>query len=70
MQNLDEAIAAFRRLNEAIQVGDYVTAKDGRGGYVQAINGDMVSFKHSASSQSQNVTLPASVLTVNPGGQV
>ena len=68
MRNLDEAIAEFRCLDEAIKVGDYVTAKDGRNGYVQSVKNGMVSFTWSDYDSSQTVNLPASVLTVNPGG--
>lgn len=68
MKNLDEAVETFRRLDEAkIKPGDYVTAKDGRKGYVLAVNGDMVSFTHTMYDTAQNVTLPSGVLTVNPG---
>ena len=69
MSALSEAIEAFRGLNEAVaKPGDYVSAKDGRSGFVQAVNGGMVSFWWSGHDASSSVTLPASVLTVNPGG--
>jgi len=64
--NLDEAISAFRGITEGVKVGDYVTAKDGRSGYVQAVQGGMVSFSHADYDSSENVTLPSEVLTVNP----
>jgi hypothetical protein len=64
--NLDEAISAFRDLTEGVKVGDYVTAADGRCGYVQVVQNGMVSFRHSDYDSGENVTLPADVLTVNP----
>ena len=56
-------------LDEAVKVGDYVTAKDGRTGYVLSVDGDMVAFERQDTDDVAVTDYASSRnLTVNPGG--
>ncbi len=66
--NLSEAVARFRALDEAVKVGDYVTDADGRHGYVNSVQGNMVSFWWVQYKQSKLIYMPKDKVNVNPGG--
>lgn len=72
---LTQAIEHFRSTSaplmeakQRVKIGDYVAAPDGTAGYVDAIDGDMVSYKWSYHSDTHREWRPIGQLVVNPGG--
>lgn len=64
-----EALEAFRALSEARE-GDYVTTKDGQGGYVAGRSGGKVAVRvvNQPSKKAAVIYVDLKDVTVNPGG--
>ena len=61
--------SALRVLSEAaLKVGDYVTTKDGRRGYIERVAGGKVYFTHNTNKSAELVVCGVDQVNVNPGG--